>query len=102
MCKDVFIDVENLTDEEVDRLYKFRKSNGVKSAAPLYIYLVLQKHSGHRRHLTQQEILDYVEDEYGVRLERKALSRWLHLLVWLELEIFSDPRYGSWMAHEAA
>ena len=97
MCKDKFVDLDNLSDEELDELFAFRKTNALKSAAPLYIYLVLQTHSHSRRHLTQQQILDYVENEFDVRLERKALSRWLHLLMALDLGIYSDPRYGAWM-----
>lgn len=97
MCKDKFVDVDAMTDEEIDKLFAFRKTNALKSAAPLYVYLVLQNHSGPRRHLTQQEILDYVEDEFDVKMERKSLSRWLHLLMALDLDIYADPRYGTWM-----
>ena len=97
MCKNRFVDVDAMTDEEIDRMFDFTRSNTLKSAAPLYIYLVLQNHSGPRRHLTQQEILDYVEEEYDVKMERKALSRWLHLLITLNLDVYSDPRYGTWM-----
>ena len=97
MCKDRFVDVDALTDEEIDALYAERKTNTLKSAAPLYVYLVLQGHSNPRRHLTQQEILNYVEEEFDVTMERKSLSRWLHLLMALNLDIYSDPRYGTWM-----
>ena len=97
MCKDRFVDADTMTDEEIDRMFDFTGSNTLKSAAPLYIYLVLQNHSGPRHHLTQQEILNYVEEEYDVKMERKALSRWLHLLITLNLDVYSDPRYGTWM-----
>ena len=78
-------------------ILNFSKTNTLKSAAPLYVYLVLQSHSNPRRHLTQQEILNYVEEEFDVTMERKALSRWLHLLITLNLDVYSDPRYGTWM-----
>ena len=97
MCKDKFVDVDAMTDEEIDRMFNFSKTNTLKSAAPLYVYLVLQSHSNPRRHLTQQQILDYMEDEFDVKMERKALGRWLHLLMALDLGIYSDPRYGTWM-----
>lgn len=97
MCKDGFIDVNAMTDEELDEMYAFRKTNGLKSAAPLYVYLVLQAHSNARRHLTQPQILRYLEEEYDVTLERKALSRWLHLLLVLDLGVYYNPRCGAWM-----
>ncbi len=97
MCKDKFVDLDNLSDEEIDELFPDCKTNTLKSAAPLYVYLVLQSHSNPHRHLTQQQILDYVEDEFDVKMERKALSRWLHLLVSLDLGVISNPRFGTWM-----
>ena len=100
MRKDTYMDVTAMTDEEVEELYAFRKTNTLKSAAPLYVYLVVQEHSGPRRHLSQREILDYVEDEFGVRMERKALSRWLHLLMALDIGIFSVPGLGTWACRE--
>ena len=97
MCKEKYVDFDPMTDEEIDKMFDFQKTNSLKSAAPLYVYLVLQSHSDPRCHLTQQQIIHYVEDEYDVKLERKALSRWLHLLMALDLSIYSDPRYGTWM-----
>ena len=97
MSNDKYIDVNNLTDEQIDALFAERKTNTLKSAAPLYVYLVLQEHSNPRKHLTQKQIISYVEEEFYVTIERKALSRWLHLLMALDLGIYSDPHYGTWL-----
>lgn len=97
MCNEKFIDVSNLSDEQIDVLFAERKTNNLKSAVPLYIYLVLQTHSGPYRHLTQRQIIDYMEEDFSVTVERQALSRWLHLLVSLNIGVFSDPYYGTWI-----
>ena len=98
MCKDNFIDTANMTDEQVDRLFAEKKTNSLKSLAPLFVYLILQEHSDKHRHLTHRQIRDYLaEYPYEIDLERKALGRCIHLLTAIDRGIYSDPRYGTWL-----
>ena len=92
--------LENMTDEELDEYYRPQKTNSRKSMAPLYVYLILKDHSNNKRHLRQQEILNYLNNyPYEVLLERKALSRVLHNLTDSQIMIHSDQT-GTWFEQE--
>ena len=97
MYAEKFINTDNLSDEAWDELYPERPVNTLKSAAALCIYFVLRDHSSEKRHLTQQQILNYLEDEYEIVMERKALSRTLGTITLLDGNVFSTPRSGAWM-----
>ena len=98
MCKNNFVDLDSMTDEEIDELYRPRKTNSEKSLLSLFVFLILKEHSSSKRHLTHKQILEYLaEYPYELKIERKALGRCLNLLKMLNLDIYSDSRYGSWM-----
>ena len=98
MCKNNIVDFDSMTDEEIDELYRPRKTNSEKSLLSLFVFLILKEHSSSKKHLTQKQILEYLADyPYELTIERKALGRCLHLLMTLDLGIYSDPRYGTWM-----
>jgi len=88
------IDFDSLTDEQVNALFRPRKANSFKSLTPLYVYLILKDNKG--GHLTQAEISKRLEENYEVKLERKALSRVLHCLDDAGVGIVCTSDSGSW------
>ncbi len=60
-----------------------------KKLALIRIWQILQKHSDRDHLLTQDKIREYLEDEYSIALERKAVSRNLNLLREAEIDIKS-------------
>ena len=90
------IDVSQMSDTEIDSFFPESQTNTLKSALPLCVYFVLRNHSGPARHLTQTQILRYLEEEYELEVERKALGRCLHTIMLVDDRILSNPRYGSW------
>ena len=90
------IDIRKMTDEEIDDLYRPKKSNNRKTLAPLYVYIILRERSTPQKHLSQQQILRLLEELYEITIERKALSRILHTLADEEIGIVNTPKYGSW------
>lgn len=88
------------TDEELDELYRPKKTNSRKSLAPLFVYLILKDFSNSRKHLKQQEILTLLsKDPYEITLERKALSRIIHNLQDSDLFVESD-KSGTWLEQD--
>ena len=58
---------------------------------------ILERYSDEDHHLTQQDIIHYLERDYGLVLERKAVARDLSRLKEAGVEIESD-RKGSYLA----
>lgn len=46
-----------------------------KKLALLRIWQILRKHSDYDHPLTQEEIIDYLDKEYGIQMERKAIGK---------------------------
>ena len=46
-----------------------------KNLAPLRILQILLKHSDYDHPLTQEKIINYLYDEYGIEMERKAIGK---------------------------
>lgn len=91
---------ELMSDEELDNLFRPKKTNSRKSMAPLFVYLILKEHSSSEKHLRQQDILKILEGyPYEVPLERKALSRIIHNITDSQLSVFSD-KTGTWLEQE--
>ena len=67
-----------------------------KKLALFRIYQILQKYSDYDHPMTQAQIAQKLEDEYGIVLERKAVSRNLSLLKEAGEDIESDAR-GSYL-----
>ena len=75
-------------------MYNVSSSNLI----PLCILRVLEEHSDEYHHLTQEEIARFLDLEYNMTVERKAIGRSVeHLRQQLELEIISE-RDGVWLA----
>jgi predicted DNA-binding transcriptional regulator YafY len=66
-----------------------------KKASILYILRILKEESDENHFLTQEDISKLVKKEYGVTLERKAVSRSLKLLEELGYDINYNPGKGA-------
>lgn len=69
---------------------------GNKKLALLYILKILEEYTDFDHRLTQSEIADKLEQQYGVILERKAISRNLSLLREAGYEVESE-RNGNYL-----
>lgn len=67
-----------------------------KKLAILRILQILEKHSDYDHPLTQEEIASYLDKDYGIVIERKAISRNLSLLKEVGYEIEST-RAGCYL-----
>ena len=65
-----------------------------KKLALIRILQILQKHTDAKHRLTQDEIIDYLDKDYGIVIERKAIGRNLSLLKEAGFEI-DTGRSGS-------
>lgn len=52
-----------------------------KKISIIYVLKILIKYSDCEHYLTQQQILDYIYDEYNLMLERKSISNCIDLLI---------------------
>ena len=68
-----------------------------KKMALLRILQILERYSDCDHPLTQEEILKYLETDYGIIIERKAVGRHLSLLKEAGIDIESE-RNGSYLA----
>ena len=66
-----------------------------KKLALLRILDILKYYSDYNHPLTQEEIIKYLEKDYDITLERKAVSRNISLLKEAGIDIESDKR-GSY------
>ena len=90
--------MELMSEEELDELYRPKKSNTRKSLAPLFVYSILKEKSSSKKHLRHQEILKELQKyPYELVIERKALGRIIHNLTdTSHYAVFSD-KTGVWI-----
>ena len=67
---------------------------GNKKASILLILKVLEEYSDENHFLTQQNIIDKVDELYGLELERKSVANSLSLLEELDYDIVKGPKGG--------
>ena len=93
--------MELMSEEELDELYRPQKANTRKSLAPLFVFEILSKYSNSKNHLRQNDILKKLNEyPYEISLERKALSRIIHNLTdSLQYAVYQD-RTGVWIDQE--
>ena len=65
-----------------------------KKASILLILRVLEEYSDEEHFLTQQDIIDKVDELYGIELERKSVAFSISLLQELDYDINKNPRGG--------
>ncbi len=68
-----------------------------KKLALIRVLQILKEHSDYDHPLTQNDIADYLETEYGIILERKAISNNLSLLREAGYEISPSNKMGSYL-----
>ena len=94
---DEFEDEEyELSDEELDELYRPKKQNNRKHSLPLFVYLILKKYSSSDKPLSQQQIIDILSSEYELNIERKSLSRTIHDIEDEHVGVYSLRSGGAW------
>ena len=71
-------------------------SNGKKSLASLYIYLMLRNESSENHPFDADELLARLEDEQGIVLEKQAVVRAVKLLADSDIHVFYRARKGAW------
>lgn len=88
--------VASMDLEEEEAAAPTGKRNSRRQLAPLFVYEILKNCSNPRRRLTQSEIIRRLDAyPYALSIERKALSRTLHLLEDADLGIHNS-RKGAW------
>lgn len=68
-----------------------------KNIAVFYIYKILENDSDTEHKLTQKEIVEKLSSEYGIVLERKAVSRLIDALMQIDPNIVKQKRGGIYM-----
>ena len=93
--------MEVMSDEELDELFRPQKVNTRKSLAPLFVFEILSKHSDTKTHLRQNDILKKLSEyPYEISLERKALSRIIHNLTDSGQYAVYQDKSGVWVEQE--
>ena len=87
---------DELTDEELDELYRPKKQNNRKHTLPLFVYLILKDKSTPDNKLSQSQIIDILRNKYELDIERKSLSRTIHDLEDEAVGIHSLKTGGAW------
>ena len=93
---DYVVEDYELTEEELDELYRPKKQNNRKHSLPLFVYLILKKYSSSDKPLSQQQIIDILSSEYELDIERKSLSRTIHDIEDEHVGIYSLKSVGAW------
>jgi len=94
---DEFEDEEyELSDEELDELYRPKKQNNRKHSLPLFVYLILKENSSKAKKMSQSQIMEVLSKEYELEIERKSLSRTIHDLEDENVGIHSLKSGGIW------
>lgn len=73
-------DMDDLSDEDLDKLYSPKRVNSAKSLAPVYICRILEEKSSKDNPMTQQKIQDILNEEYDIDINRTTLGRQLKTL----------------------
>ena len=81
------------TDIHSSRICSMEKMDGKKSSI-LLILKTLEEYSDEDHFLTQKEIIERIDADYGIELERKSVAFSLSLLQELEYDIVKGPKSG--------
>lgn len=72
------VDLDEYTDEELDRIYKRHKGNKRESLLPVFILEILKNHSNKNHRLHISDIIYYLDEEYEISKSRGVIERWIH------------------------
>lgn len=97
-CNDDSLYFEDEKDEEayLDSLYRPKKKNNRKHNLNLFVFLILKNNTSPENPMSQREILETLEKEHELVVERKSLSRAIHDIEDEQLGIVSNPKGGAW------
>lgn len=94
-------DIDNMTDDELDELYRPRMNNKRKTMAPLFIYLILKEHTDRDNPLLIKGIIRLLEEEYEISLGRNAVLKHVNTLVDEDVNIWGGKRGdGYWYSEQ--
>ena len=72
-----------------------------KKSSILLILKVLEEYSDEDHYLTHQDIIDKVDNDYGIELERKSVANSIQLLIELGYDINANPSgKGGWALYD--
>ena len=91
----------DFSDEEQDELYAPKTMNRRTTMVPIHLYRILQAESNPEHRFSQVELQKILWKKYEIRIERKALSRYIHTLEDEGLGIKCDPKSGVWYDSDA-
>lgn len=73
-----------------------KEMNSMKSLLPLYVYQILSNRSSRHCRLTQQEIIEILDEyPYGISVDRKALGRCINTLEAADTGVHASAT-GAW------
>lgn len=94
-------DLDSMTEEEIDELYRPKRANSRKSMASLFIYLILKEHTNEGNPYRISDIQSRLETDYEISIERKAVSRYLQCLADEEkANIWVSSKHGYWYSED--
>jgi len=97
----IFDDSEDeLTDEELDKLYVRKPMNSRATMVPVHVYRILVEKTNPKNHITQAEIRKILLNKYEISIERRTLARCLNTLADEGLGIRSSKTEGVWFDAE--
>ncbi len=68
-----------------------------KKASPLMVLQILKDYSDENHPLTQQNIIDRIDERYGIELERKSIGSTIELLQEMDIDIGRGLRGGYYL-----
>ena len=71
-------------------------SNGKKSLASLYIYLMLREKSSGAHPLATDEIIHSLKNDHGIQIGKQAVIRAFRLLADSDIHVFYLSGKGAW------
>ena len=71
---------DEYTDEELDEIFRIQNKNKDKHLAPVYIMEIMMEYSSEDNRLGANAVVNYLAADYGIEMERKAVSRTLKQL----------------------
>lgn len=89
------VDQSKMTEEELDELYRPRKTNSRKDLATLYIYLILKERTDREHRLLINDLVRILKQEYEIGMGRKAISSKVENLAQEDLNICKELNGGG-------
>ena len=89
-------DIEEYSEEEQDWIYRLRNKNSDKHVVPVLIMEIMMRDSDANHRLGVKDVQDKLEEEYHIKMERKAVARDLNQLQELDFLCVGEDMRGYW------